>query len=320
MSIVASSEKRRARGFTLVELLVVIGIIALLISVLLPALNKARQAAKSTVCLTNLRQMGTAWELYLNQNKGHLPYYIWHNAPTGGTSDLSDFVWRGYWLGILSERGVQPNGSICPEATEPMPFDIHSIDANLPQGGGTVNKAWTGVYQVNNTGVRIDGTGVNNTIDSGKKGYRIGSYGFNKFAVIDTTPDTDPMKTKQKDQWFTHGTNFFSGATSNITALKPATNIPLFFDATWIDITGLHNGTVDASGRITLPTNQPMDLTGMKPNGAGHEFRFLIARHGRGINVCMADGSARFVPLADTYQLKWHPNWKTGPIINLPKS
>ncbi len=63
---------RRKAAFTLIELLVVIGIIALLISMLLPAMTAARRAGNAVVCKSNLRQIGTFLVIYLNDNSGHL--------------------------------------------------------------------------------------------------------------------------------------------------------------------------------------------------------------------------------------------------------
>lgn len=78
----------RRRGFTLVELLVVIGIIALLVSILLPSLNRARQYANLIQCQSNLRQMGIAVRMYATENQDYVP---WGDAPgiPGAMSDGS---------------------------------------------------------------------------------------------------------------------------------------------------------------------------------------------------------------------------------------
>jgi len=77
------------RGFTLVELLVVIGIIALLISMLLPALQRAREASKQTVCKSQLHQFGLAYHLYAHDNKGRIPrlYYTTYMIPSSPSED-----------------------------------------------------------------------------------------------------------------------------------------------------------------------------------------------------------------------------------------
>lgn len=67
------ARRRRMLGFTLVELLVVIGIIALLVSVLLPVLGRAKDNANRVACLSNLRQLGLAFMMYAGENKGKFP-------------------------------------------------------------------------------------------------------------------------------------------------------------------------------------------------------------------------------------------------------
>jgi prepilin-type N-terminal cleavage/methylation domain-containing protein/prepilin-type processing-associated H-X9-DG protein len=116
----------RACGFTLVELLVVIGIIALLIAILLPALSKARDHSRKTACLSNLRSLGQAMFLYANAYKDHLP----NGNPPG--------KWLSYdganrIMVIFARDFVQPSGVFhCPSDPDPEPGEIVTADPWLP--------------------------------------------------------------------------------------------------------------------------------------------------------------------------------------------
>jgi prepilin-type N-terminal cleavage/methylation domain-containing protein len=81
---------RRKRGFTLVELLVVIGIIALLISILMPALGRVRDQANRVKCMSNLRGILQGIIMYSSENKQALPYHNWGGNPQGTPGWLYD--------------------------------------------------------------------------------------------------------------------------------------------------------------------------------------------------------------------------------------
>src|SRR4051812_1956048 len=97
-------------GFSLIELLVVIGIIALLIALLLPSLRRAREQANSVKCLSNLRQIGMALMMYVNDNK-RFP------RPAIASPDDASEDWF-YW--DVSRRPARDYGGIVPYLGRPM--------------------------------------------------------------------------------------------------------------------------------------------------------------------------------------------------------
>lgn len=105
-------------AFSLVELLIVIGIIAALLAFLLPVVSRVREAARSTVCLSNLRQWGQAHQMYLSVNR----------AKTLPEQDDNSNRW---WEALASYNGNVQGTLLCPDASDPRdpvaPNGIHTI-------------------------------------------------------------------------------------------------------------------------------------------------------------------------------------------------
>jgi prepilin-type processing-associated H-X9-DG protein/prepilin-type N-terminal cleavage/methylation domain-containing protein len=124
------AQPARVRAFTLVELLVVIGIIALLISILLPTLNKARESASAAMCSSNLRQVHTFFMDYARDQRDHFP------APWVGLGNPGNNTWAYQWPYLIwtyARQAPMPRGM---GQTEGPLGAINDPNQPGPNGGG----------------------------------------------------------------------------------------------------------------------------------------------------------------------------------------
>lgn len=119
------------RGFSLVELLVVIGIIAVLIAILLPALRKARSSAQSIACRSNLRQAGIALSIYSTHNRGVLYPLGENNLPLGGLTPRKE-----RWTTLVFKEW-NPKVLLCPVSVEPVEEHSYVINFQITDNGVT---------------------------------------------------------------------------------------------------------------------------------------------------------------------------------------
>ena len=158
----------RRRAFTLVELLVVISIIIVLIALLFPAVRSAQRQARTVGCLANLRRLGGAFLMYVQQNDGR--------PPTLYSGD------DNHWVPLLERQTPSARRSMyCPQAPEPHSISQHDF------GGwclGTAGHAWAWKVTPVATGVPWAAAG--------------GSYGINDW-VLSRSPDQSPLPRAPRD-------------------------------------------------------------------------------------------------------------------------
>ncbi len=261
------------RGFTLVELLIVIGIIALLISILLPALNRAKQAAQRVKCLSNLRQIGNGVMFYVNENRGYLP--------------------RASMTAYMGPPGepfkVLPWGeAIVPYLMTSIKSGFNSLSPNASEVFGTL---FRGVYRCPADSVHVSANWV---YSPDTLYYEHWSYGKNVIFEYNDTgawgapPAWYPTTTSPKAKW---------GNGLKLSQIRRSSGTILFGEIN-PEISG-GMGDHFMVDQFHPDTSNPNNL--LNPPPPYGPVTVAFKRHGEGSNYIYCDGHADFAAFRDIF-------------------
>src|SRR5579872_2800138 len=250
--------RSKARAFTLVELLVVIGIIAILVGILLPALSKARRSAQTMQCLSNLRQCGAAFFMYANDHQWQLPFP--NTTGPDGRQGLWYEVLDPYFQSMANTRRSGVAGEYTYTSYKQCPV----VDSEFSLSGSNGNSD-------------SSATGENQTTEYAR------SYKMNRYLMHFNG---------------LNGGTSLGGSAAKITQVKDSSEFVLLGDGISMDDVGYYTsgtaGQIDNGQFAMDPNFQPIFSVGsISP---GNESPPSL-RHGGGCNILFVDGHAENVLL-----------------------
>lgn len=233
------------RGFTLVELLVVIGIIALLISILLPSLSMAQEQARTIKCLSNMKQLGIAFNAYTSETRGYVCPPDVHNS-AGAAGSISDFwstilVAMGYLKYPPATTGGPPDGDNvfrCPAGN--METKSGLAADTIPASRTDVNGAMGQLQQSSSTGGIQPGLNIYNwyAINATSTGYK-----------------WSPFRRCGTDNQTSSSTQDVVNTAERTSRIRNPTDIVMLFDGVFLNVQAMNANRLNARHNKQKYTN-----------------------------------------------------------------
>jgi prepilin-type N-terminal cleavage/methylation domain-containing protein len=269
-TVIDSNPRPSRRAFTLIELLVVIAIIAILASMLLPALSKAKDKAKAINCVSNLHQWGIVWNYYCGDNRDSFP----SGSNPDGTPDGNA---RSAWFNALSLTPQQRQQiTTCPIATGT------NYNVTTTAGAGGFGGTFLAFL------FPLQGAGGDATSDQYENG-EPGSYGANLWMY---NTHVEIQGRAASNHW------------AKLSGSSQPTQTPLMLDSMWRG-----GGPYWEGGPETYAASSEPGVSAGDPNREMEHFTVPRHGNFKRVELVYFDGSANGLKVRQLWALKWHRNW-----------